>query len=177
MGNRPSGIVWVGIALAAAMVVMGLSKWANDDDDDRVAPERNITVENVTEADAFDDDGFAKSLVGQQVTVSADVSEMVSSDAIRIGGDDLDADGLLVIGVSNANLSKGDDVRVTGTVREFDAATFERTSAGTPTTRTSTTGGGTRPSWSRRACLRSTAETDQRADSPSAVTIEGGESR
>lgn len=64
-------------------------------------------------------------LAGQQVTVSGNVSEVVSASAVRLGGDDFGGDGLLVVGVSRTDIDKGDDVRVTGTVRTFDAARFE----------------------------------------------------
>ncbi len=121
--RRGGGGAWlVGVLLVLAAIV-GLWVWANDDDS--AGPERGVTVEDVAEDQAFDDDGFADDLAGREVTVSGNVSEVVSASAIRLGGDDFGGDGLLVIGVSKTDISEGDEVRVTGKVRKFDAAQFE----------------------------------------------------
>jgi len=120
-------MTWV--VLFAVALVAAIAAWVwLVNDDDSAGPERGVTVEDIAETDAFDDDGFAGSLIGQQVTVSGNVSEVVGATAIRLGGDDFGGDGILVVQVSGAGASvtEGDDVRVTGTVRDFDAAAFER---------------------------------------------------
>ncbi len=117
-------LILFAVAIVAAIV---LWVWLVNDDDS-AGPEQGVTVEQVADSQAFDDDGFADSLVGQQVTVSGNVSETVGTNAIRLGGDDFGGDGLLVIQVSGAGagVTEGDNVRVSGTVRDFDAAAFER---------------------------------------------------
>lgn len=110
------------VAFVAAIV---LWVWLANDDES-AGPERGVTVEDVAEPDAFKNDGFADSLVGQQITVSGNVSAMVGQNAIRLGGEDFGGDGILVIQVTASGITENDDVRVTGTVRDFDAAAFER---------------------------------------------------
>ncbi len=121
--RRRGGGVWLVGVLVAMAAIVGLWVWAGGDDS--AGPERGVTVEDVAEDEAFGDDGFADGLAGQQVTVSGNVSEVVSASAVRLGGDDFGGDGLLVVGVSKTDLDEGDDVRATGTVRKFDAAQFE----------------------------------------------------
>jgi hypothetical protein len=118
---------WVIIFALALVAALVLWVWLVNDDDS-AGPERGVTVEQIAESDAFDDDGFAGDLIGQQVTVSGNVSEIVGTNAIRLGGDDFGGDGILVIQVSGAGSTVTEDeaVRVTGTVRDFDAAAFER---------------------------------------------------
>ncbi len=122
---RKSGVPW--FILLAVAIIAAIVAWAwLANDDDSAGPERGVTVEDVAESDAFDNDGFADSLVGQQVTVSGNVSEMVGTNAIRLGGEDFGGDGLLVIQVTGSGITEDDNVRVTGTVREYDAAGFQR---------------------------------------------------
>ncbi len=118
---------WVIIFALALVAALVLWAWLVNDDDS-AGPERGVTVENIAETEAFDDDGFAGNLIGQQVTVSGEVSEIVGTNAIRLGGDDFGGDGILVIQVSGAGstITEDEAVRVTGTVRDFDAAAFER---------------------------------------------------
>ncbi len=118
---------WVIILALALVAALVLWVWLVNDDDS-AGPERGVTVEDIADSDAFDEDGFAGSLIGQQVTVSGNVSEVVGMNAVRIGGEDFGGDGILVIQVSGAGstITEDDDVRVTGTVRDFDAAAFER---------------------------------------------------
>ncbi len=122
--------VTIGILLVvglAGAIIAGILLWAwLANDDDSAGPERGVTVEDVADADAFDDDGFADGLLGQQVTVSGNVSDMLAHNAIRLGGEDFGGDGILVIQVTDRGITEDDNVRVTGTVREFDAAAFDR---------------------------------------------------
>lgn len=121
-----SGVAWLIISLVGAIIAaIALGAWLANDDDS-AGPERGVTVEDVAASDAFDGDGFADSLLGQQVTVSGNVSEMVGQNAIQLGAEDFGGDGILVMQVTASGISEGDDVRVTGTVRNFDAAAFKR---------------------------------------------------
>ncbi len=120
----PKAVPWLVLLVVVILAGIALWKWSNDDES--AGPERGVTVEDVAESDAFEDDGFADDFLGRQVTVSGNVSEIVSSDAIRLGGDDFGGDGILIIGVTTANISEGQDVRITGTVREFDPIALQR---------------------------------------------------
>ncbi|MDQ4132721.1 MAG: hypothetical protein M3179_05815 [Actinomycetota bacterium] len=122
---RKVGVPWyllLIVPIAAAIIFWGWLTY----NDDSAGPERGVAVDDVAESDALDEDGFTDSWVGQQVTVSGNVSEMVGQNAIRLGGDDFGGDGILVIEVTASGITEDDDVRVTGTVRDFDAAAFER---------------------------------------------------
>ncbi len=120
-----SGVPWLILLGAVVAVVIGFFAWAAAGDDS-AGPERGVTVEDIPESEAFDDDAFADSLVGRQVTVSGNVSEVIGSNAIKLGGGDFDGDGILILQVSGDSITEGDDVRVTGTVRDYDAAAFFR---------------------------------------------------
>ncbi len=123
--TQRSGVPWLLLLVGAIIVAIGLWAWLANDDDS-AGPERGVTVEDIADTEAFDDDGFGDSLLGQQVTVSGNVSEMVGQNALRLGGEDFGGDGILVIQVTASGITEDDDVRVTGTVREFDVAAFER---------------------------------------------------
>ncbi len=122
-----SGMPWPILALAAIVAAIVLGVWLVNDDDS-AGRERSVTVEDIAGTTAFDADGFADRLLGRQVTVSGNVSEVIGFNAIRLGGDDFGGDGILVIlvGGAGAAITEDDNVRVTGAVRNFDAAAFER---------------------------------------------------
>ena len=97
-------------------------------------------VEGTVEEEATGETGLAdeaQSFVGQQVTVSATISEVVSPAAFRIGGEDFGGQSLLVLSAPAADFTdlgleldqelvdSEAVVQVTGTVRQFDIAEFE----------------------------------------------------
>lgn len=99
-------------------------------------PEEGADVEDiqqdeaeVPEEQAFDQRAFFEdpaSFVGQQVTVSAEVTEVISDSAFRLTGDDVGATPLLVMRANQQTaVEEGQVVEVTGTVREFDLQTVE----------------------------------------------------
>lgn len=100
--------------------------------DDSAGPETGADVEDVAEQPIVEEPVENASFLGQTVTVSAEIEEMVSPQAFWIGGDDQ----VLVISSGASfeemgfDISEGlveDDVvvRVTGTVKEFDLAGLE----------------------------------------------------
>lgn len=117
-------LMLLGLGIVAAIVLWA---WLVNDDGS-AGPEQGVTVEDIAESDAFDTDGFGGDLIGQQVTVTGNVSEVVGGNAVRLGGEDFGGDGILVIQVSGAGagITEGDNVRVTGTVRDYDATAFEQ---------------------------------------------------
>ncbi|WP_159617242.1 hypothetical protein [Arthrobacter zhaoguopingii] len=97
-------------------------------------PEKGVTVEEVlkaegdTEEPVGDDSGGYDSLVGEQVTVSAEVNEIVSPMAFTIAGtDDTTVDELLIVHDEELpDVDPGQVVQVTGRVHEaFDLARSE----------------------------------------------------
>ena len=84
--------------------------------DDTAGPETGTDVEDVNENDYFGPDG----LVGQEVTVSAEVTDVFGGKAFELGGEDYGDDSLLVLsGKDVQDVKMGDVVQVTGTVRDF----------------------------------------------------------
>ncbi len=77
---------WPILALAAIVAAIVLGVWLVNDDDS-AGRERSVTVEDIAETTAFDADGFADRLLGRQVTVSGNVSEVIGFNAIRLGGE------------------------------------------------------------------------------------------
>lgn len=73
--------------------------------------------------EVFDD---PTSFVGQTVTVSGEVSEIIDESAFEIAGEDLGGEGLLVVQAdASVDLEADTVVRVTGTVRESDFQALE----------------------------------------------------
>ncbi len=95
--------------------------------------EQGATTEEVTNEEAdcpvFTEENLAQQpecFVGQHVTVSGEVTEVFDPRSFRLGGQDFAEEVLLVVSANNANVSTGQVVRVTGTVREeFAVADFE----------------------------------------------------
>ena len=118
---RPLLVLLLAFLLAAGVAACGRG------DDESAGPETGRTdVEDVTEGDEpiTEPDRF----VGQTVTVSGEVSDLLGPSAFEIAGEDAGGEGLLVVGAAQAP-TLGDDtvVQVTGTVRDgFDVAEAER---------------------------------------------------
>lgn len=96
-------------------------------DDESAGPERGpADVEDVTDGDEpiTEPDRF----VGQTVTVSGEVSDLLGPSSFEIAGEDAGGEGLLVVGAAQAPTLDADAVvKVTGTVRDgFDVAEAER---------------------------------------------------
>lgn len=139
----------IAVPMALALTLTGLAACS----DDSAGPETGADVEDVIEEEPTEDEGLvedegvadedalggsfqdrSESLVGQTVTVSATVTELVSDSAIRIG--ESTDDSLLVLGVSAPLADLGLDpvdetlvederiVQVTGTVRRYDPVEF-----------------------------------------------------
>ena len=138
------------VAIALAGALAGCS-------DDSAGPDTGADVEDIVEEEPVEGEpleeepleedvtaeeepvggGFAEeagALVGQEVTVSATVTEVVSENAIRIGAGTsetllvLSASGpLSEMGLEDAEAAAENEavVQVTGTVRQFDPVTFE----------------------------------------------------
>ena len=144
----------VAIPMAATLALAGVLAGCSDDS---AGPDTGADVEDVVEEEAVEQESLenepleedvaaeeepvggglaeeADTLVGQQVTVSATVVEVVSENAIRIG--EGTSESLLVLSASGALSEMGLEdaetaaeneavVQVTGTVRQFDPVTFE----------------------------------------------------
>ncbi|WP_299958715.1 hypothetical protein [uncultured Modestobacter sp.] len=119
--------------------------------DDTAGPEEGVSAGDIQEEDATTDPGLdvgtesdpvigydglydtafseeSNQYVGQQVTVSATVNELIGPNAFSIAGtDDTSVEPLLIVGADSANgLESGQVVQVTGTVEEpFNEATAE----------------------------------------------------
>jgi hypothetical protein len=123
--DRTTPKTWILAAVAVvAVIVIALIVWALvGDDDDGLGDD--VIVDGISNENAFDDDGFAESLVGQSVTVTAEVSEVLTPAAFRIGGDGFGEDGLLVLSPAAGTLSEGQEVVVIGIVRQFERDQLE----------------------------------------------------
>lgn len=107
------------VAVLAAFVALGLAGC-----DSTTGDEQGTTVEDIQEDDAtlayngiYDSDfyGDLETYEGQEVTVSADVNEIISDNAFTIAGGDVES--LLVIsGNAMTDLEQGSVIKVTGTV-------------------------------------------------------------
>lgn len=112
-GFRHRGRAKVIAALAAAVLPLSLTACG---DDDTAGPETGTDVEDITEDDQyFDGDQF----VGEEVTVSAEVEEVLNQQSFVLDGGGWGDESLLVVSADTMKLQEDDVVQVTGTVREF----------------------------------------------------------
>lgn len=79
--------------------------------------------DGVDETAAFFDD--PASVVGEEVTVGAEVAEVVDPNGFRIQARDPSGERFLVVHDGTASLAQGDMVEVTGTVMEFNMSQVE----------------------------------------------------
>ncbi|GGC13278.1 hypothetical protein [Cellulomonas carbonis] len=136
MTTRRTKALAAPIALAAAVALTGCS-------DDSAGPEEGTTVEDVAEADPDEDNEGAgeadagDDLIGESVTVSGEVTEVVADGAFWLGaGGGLFEEGAPVVSASgdfaDDDVEVGEDlvdsdtiVQVQGTVEEFVLEDFE----------------------------------------------------
>ncbi len=95
-------------------------------------PEQGADVEDVQQQDqteAFDERRFFENpddYLGQEVTVNGEVTEVIRPRAFRFSRKGGGATSLLVVSAQEANVEKGQVVRVTGTVLRFDVPQWVR---------------------------------------------------
>ena len=117
------------LALAASMVLVGCS-------DDSAGPEQGADVEDVVEAEPDENDQEGPDLLGQQVTVSGEATEIVDPSSFVIGGDALGDSGALVLSAGGAlaelptpitegTIDSDTVLQVTGTVEELVVVDLE----------------------------------------------------
>jgi hypothetical protein len=85
------------------------------DDDRGAGPERGVTVDEVQEDQYF----YEGEYLGQVVTVSGAVTEVISDRTFEIDGEDYGEDSLLVITAEPVTVAVGDVLRITGTVGQY----------------------------------------------------------
>ncbi|MGY1683199.1 hypothetical protein [Geodermatophilus sp. SYSU D01176] len=125
LGSTPKGIR-TAVAAVAAVSTLGLTACS-----DTAGSEAGADVEDVVEEEALEEEPFegpydtefhegVDEYVGEQVTLSADVNEVITPEAFTIAGtDDTTVEALLVVGATgNAQLAPETTVEVTGTVQE-----------------------------------------------------------
>ncbi|SFQ73073.1 hypothetical protein SAMN05421810_11537 [Amycolatopsis arida] len=90
-------------------------------DEDSAGPETGADVEDVTEDDYFGTNEY----VGETVTVSAAVTDVINPRAYVLGGQAYGDESLLVLyAEGNQDVREGTTVRATGTVRQFRHADY-----------------------------------------------------
>lgn len=80
---------------------------------DSEGPDEGADVEDITD-DYFDNDEY----VGQTVTVSAEVTDVIGPQSFELAGNDWGDESLLVTSADNADVQQGNVVEVTGEVAE-----------------------------------------------------------
>lgn len=130
MNSVRKRVIAAPIALAAAVTLTGCG-------DDSAGPEQDTTVEDVAEADPDENDMPGDDLLGQSVTVSGEITEVVDDSAFWLGsGGGWFEDGAPVVSTSGdftefdiedpEGMVEADTIlQVTGTVEEFVLLDFE----------------------------------------------------
>ncbi len=125
LGATPKGIR-TAVAAFAAVSTIGLTACG-----DTAGSEAGADVEDVAEEEAINEGAYGgpydpdfyegvEDYLGEQVTLSADVNEVITPEAFTIAGtDDTSVEALLVVGATgDAQLAPEATVEVTGTVQE-----------------------------------------------------------
>lgn len=103
------------VVAAGAVLLMPLAATACGDDS--AGPETGADVQEIADTGYFASDEY----VGQTVTVSAEVTEVLSPSSFELGGVGYGDESLLVISAERADVRDGEVVKVTGKVEEpFD---------------------------------------------------------
>lgn len=108
----------------SAVAALGLAACTSED---TAGPEEGVDVEDVQEAEQDVNVGVfdPQPLLGDEITVSGEVSEVLSANAFRIAGDEFGDEGLGIVTAGPPELEGGAVVQVTGIVRERDTTTLE----------------------------------------------------
>lgn len=124
MGTRCRAANWLVIG---TLVVMPLTAGCGSD---TAGPERDLSVDEVTKDENF----YRGDHLGQTVTVSAEVSEVLGARSFELSGGDFGDEKLLVVTDRSTDVEEGRTVRVTGTVGQlhesFPSETHPYTQAG-----------------------------------------------
>lgn len=99
-------------AVLAAVVPVSLAGCA---DDGTAGPERGVTVEEIQEPQYF----YEGEYLGQEVTVSAAVTQVIGPGSFELAGREYGDDSLLVMTSGPVAVSEGQVVSVTGTVGQY----------------------------------------------------------
>lgn len=97
------------VALACAPVLAGCGA------EDTAGPEQGVPVEDIQEEQPY----FEGDYLGQQVTVSATVTKVLSPTSLELAGGDYGDDSLLVVTAQPVPVQVGDEVRATGIVGQY----------------------------------------------------------
>lgn len=107
--------LFVPMALGAALLAgCGASETS-------AGPEESVDVEDVAQAEQDSPYFDIDPLVGDEVTISGEVSEILSETAFRISGDEFGDEGVAVVMAGGVQLEEGAVAQVTGTVTERNA--------------------------------------------------------
>jgi len=105
--RRRRGVVAIAPLILALAVACG--------DDSSAGPEAGVTIEDLEENQYF----YEGEYLGQTVTVSAAVSEILTEDRIEVNGGEYGDESLLVIMKQPVDVAVGDVIRITGTVGQY----------------------------------------------------------
>jgi hypothetical protein len=108
-GRARRVVLGVGVVLAAATLT------ACGAEGETTGPESGVSVQEVQEPENF----YEGDYLGQEVTVSATVTDVISPQSFVLAGADYGEDSLLVQTPTPVTVAKGQMVQVTGTVGQF----------------------------------------------------------
>lgn len=108
--HRRVGRTALATAGAAALLIL-----AGCGAQDTAGPEIGVTAQDVQEPENF----YEGDYLGQRVTVSAAVAEVIDADSIELAAQGYGDDSLLVRSTEPVDAAVGDVVRVTGTVGQY----------------------------------------------------------
>lgn len=113
-----------GFRLVGAVLAIGAVLLAGACGGDTAGPETGVDVEDITDEDAdFGEGDIVLGAVGETVTISAEIADVLSPSSFTLEAPGLENE-LLVLSAAPAEVSEGDAVQVTGTVRRFAFAEF-----------------------------------------------------
>lgn len=107
------------VGASCALLLLGTAACS---DDGTAGPETGTDIEDITKDDAyFGDDRF----IGETVTISAEVTDVLSPRAFVLNGRGWGDDSVIVLSAEDTFLAEENVVQVTGTVGTFAYADYQ----------------------------------------------------
>lgn len=111
---------WIRTLLVALLVTLPLTLTSCGDGDDDIEVPKTAPVQPSPEIGAITDPYFSNDdYIGRTVTVTAEVTQVITDRSFVLTGDEYGDDSLLVLSAAGIDAERGKDVTVTGVVGKF----------------------------------------------------------
>ena len=112
--------------VAAAAMMALLAGCSGDGSDEPPGPDTPATVQQSPDITDITEDYFSNpSYLGKTVTVTGDVTRVITPASFVLTGEEYDDDSILVLSAQHLDVREGEQVTVTGEVQRFEYTAYE----------------------------------------------------